>query len=482
MKHRIHSLGLPHTATHKGYSTCAFTQKVFKGGEMFHNLGHEVIHYGNEASDTACTEHVSVTTLDDLKKAYGDKDFTKEFYAFDRTDHAYKTYRENAVPALKERLQENDIILPWFGTGMMDVINDLALDKLPFNVFVVEPGVGYPQTFADYKIYESYCRMHADIFAWSTAHDIYNDLTKAGHTFGPEFHWKRQHYSVPPWNDTVIPNYFDPADFDFRADHDGYYMFIGRIIPVKGLELAMRLADKMGKKLIVAGQGDFVKNLGFEPWDCVEFIGSVGVEERRIWMAGAELGIIASWYPEPFAGTHIEFLLSGTPIVTTDWGVFPETVPHGIVGFRCRTFNYFVEAARNIHEIQPAICRQYAENNFGLDRVSLMYQEYFDNIVRISESPESFWAIEDKPADLDMLRRPYPLALTKERVEATRKVNMIQWQQEQAIADAVELQIQGLLANADNPAVTSDQIMKSVRNTIRSCQFPVPSSQLRDES
>ena len=468
MRHRIFSLGLPHTETSKRYLNCAFTQKVLKGNEMFHDLNHEVIHVGNEASETVCTEHITVTTRDDIKKAYGDKNYDQEFYDFGREDHAYQTYRKNAVPAIKERLQENDIILPWFGPGHIDVINDLELEKLPFNVFVVEPGVGYPQTFAPYKIYESYCRMHADIFEWSTAHDIYNELTKKGHNFGDDFWWKRQHYSEPPWNDTVIPNYFDPKDFDFRPDNDGYYMFIGRIIPVKGLEIAMRLADKMGKKLIVAGQGDFVKNMGFDPWDCVEFIGTVDVEERRHYMAGAELGICASWYPEPFCGTHIEFLMSGTPIVTTDWGVFPETVPHGIVGFRCRTFNYFVEAARTIHEINPAICRTYAEQNFGLDRVSLMYTEYFDNIVRIAENGDNFWAIGDNPADLDMLRRPYPMEMTRERTEAIRKQNMMQLQQEREIAAAVDTQLQALLENADDPAATSAAIMQHVRKRMHS--------------
>ena len=110
-------------------------------------------------------------------------------------------------------------------------------------------------------------------------------------------------------------------------------MFIGRLIPSKGLELAMRLADKMGKRLIVAGQGDFVKDMGFEPWDCVEFIGTVGLEERRKWMAGAELGICASYYPEPFCGTHIEFLMSGTPILTTDWVFFQKPFRTGSSAF-----------------------------------------------------------------------------------------------------------------------------------------------------
>ena len=433
---------------------------------MFFRQRHEVYDYGHEASDSACTEHITVTTNDDLKTAYEDKDYSKSFYDHDRKDHAHQTFYKNTVPALKERLQDGDFILCWWGTGHYEIIDQLNLDPAS-KIFVIEPGIGYPYTFAPYKVYESYAKMHVDIGAWSQAYDIYDKLYKKVPGLDKIFPFHCRHYTDPNWYDTVIPNYFDPNDFDYRADNDGYYMFIGRLIPSKGLELAMRLADKMGKRLIVAGQGDFVKDMGFEPWDCVEFIGTVGLEERRKWMAGAELGICASYYPEPFCGTHIEFLMSGTPILTTDWGVFPETVPHGIVGFRCRTFNYFVEAARNIHEIQPAVCRAWAVNNFSMDRVSLMYNEYFDNITRIAEHPNNFWSIADSGADLDALRRPFSPESTRQALDFIKTKNKISADNEQRVADAVETQIQSLLETSDNPEIMKDQILKTVMGTLR---------------
>ena len=386
---RFHILGLPHTVTSKEYNACAYTQKVLKFGKMMKARGHEIIHYGHEESDLVCDEHVTVVTNDDLKKAYGNYDWRKNFFTYNTGDHAYQTFYANAIREIGKRKQKDDFILPFWGSGVRPIC-----DAHP-DIITVEPGIGYAGGhWARWKVFESYAIMHA-----------YYGMQGVGHC-------------QSDWYDVVIPNYFDPDDFTYNDQKEDYMLYLGRVYSGKGVHVAIQATEASGDRLVIAGQKpddmDFPKH--------VEFVGYADVPTRKKLMANAKGAFVPSMYIEPFGGVQIEMLMSGTPTITTDWGSFVENNLHGVTGYRCRTFDHFVWAAENIDKIEPKNCRTWAEN-FTLEHVAPMYEEYFQNVLNVYEG-KGWYERNPNRFGLYYLHRKYPVVqeeIDYGKVEAEEK-------------------------------------------------------------
>lgn len=366
-KFRIHLLGLPHTKTTLDFTACAYTMKVWKFCKMMEGRGHHLMHYGHEESNPCADELVPVITSEEWNKTYGEHDFHSKLFTFDVNDDAYQTFYKNAIEEIGKRKQPGDIILPFWGGGVRPICDAHS------DLTIIEPGIGYAHGhWAPFKIFESYAIYHA-----------YCGLDNVG-------------TCNQKWYDIVIPNYFDLDEFEYNHTPEDYFLFVGRVYDGKGLNIAIQATEALGVKLKVAGQlsGPYAE----ESWEWpshVEFMGYAGLEERKNLMKGAIASFLPSMYVEPFGGVQIENLLSGTPVITTDWGAFTECNIHGVTGYRCRTFEEFVKAAKDCKEgkINRVDCRKRGEE-YSLEAIAPMYEKFFNDVLDISQS-EGWYAIND---------------------------------------------------------------------------------------
>ncbi len=358
MKFRFHVINLPHTQTTAEYISCAYTQKVVKFCRMMKSLGHEVYLYASEENEAPCDELITVVTKQEQREWFGEYDFKQQFFniSWDPTAPHWIITNGRIIKEITKRASERDFICLSMGIDQKQVA-----DALPA-MMAVEFGIGYEGVFSNFRVYESYAQMH---YVQGLLHD------DNGHAFH-----------------TVIPNYFDPADFPFREKKDDYYLFIGRMAQRKGPDIAAEVTRRIGAKLVMAGQG-VERTIGNKiiaaevtvEGDHIKHVGHADVKKRGELMSQAKAVFLMSGYLEPFGGTSIEPMFCGTPVITTDWGAFPENIVHGQVGYRAKTLGEAVWAAQNLDKLAPAKeIRQYAIDNFSLDRVKYLYQAYFEQL------------------------------------------------------------------------------------------------------
>ena len=387
---RFHLPGLAHTETSKKDVMCAFTQKIFKISPVLMGEDNEVIHYGHEQSTIECDEHVTITNDDDLRASLDWQIETKglpanynprrDGYVHSGDDPVTISFNHAVADAIRERYQPDDLLLVfWNGhEAIAELLKDLP------DLHVVEAGIGYPTTFSEYRVFESYAKMHL----------VRGEQTKLWeHNLGGGF---PKH--VPAWFDTVIPNYWNVSAFPSEpADKNDDIFFIGRLDKVKGLDIAVQTARVTGRKLVIAGQGDLKHALGGKLPNCdYEFVGTVNEKERNKRMSEAHIGLTPSLYIEPFCGTHVEFWFNWTAIATTPWGVFSETVKDGYNGYKCVQFDggdaefpSFVWAVENAETIDVKDCRDYAVKHFSTEAVREKYIRYFERILERAKAIRS---------------------------------------------------------------------------------------------
>jgi len=385
---RIHVLGLPHTQTTEEFTTCAFTQKALNLCKMMHRRGHEVFHYGVEGSNPECTEHVDVMSEKEWEKRIGRPG--TNYYNIETggelaSYHAKFAANMHAALAKRTGAPGTEIICQTWGGAQRTACEGIQQ-------FLVESGIGYPESWADWRVYESYAWMHMH-------------LGRDRLFGGRKWYW------------AVIPNAFPVENFtpNPNGKRGEDFLYLGRLNEDKGVGIAIDVAREVGRKIVIVGQGNPQPFLQGNPH--ARYMKPVGVEERRKLLANARAVFCLTQFVEPFCGVNVEAQLSGTPVITSDHGVFSETVVHGVTGFRGRAFEQWVWAAKNIDRIDGRVCREWAAANYSLERVALMYEEFFQQILNVRDAfgqpiagPRGFYERHPGRTQLDWLVKKYPQA------------------------------------------------------------------------
>lgn len=169
-------------------------------------------------------------------------------------------------------------------------------------------------------------------------------------------HYRRESEVVYPPVDVerIQPNGRAPEDF---------YLVVCRLVPYKRVDLAVEACTRLGRRLVVVGDGPHRERLEAIAGPSVQFLGALPDEEVAALYARCRAFLFPGW--EDFGITPVEAQAAGRPVIAYGRGGALETVVDGVTGtfFAEQTPEAVAEAilASESREHDPDLCRRNAE-------------------------------------------------------------------------------------------------------------------------
>jgi glycosyltransferase involved in cell wall biosynthesis len=180
----------------------------------------------------------------------------------------------------------------------------------------------------------------------------------------------------------------DRFDFQETVPDEAPLVFLGRIAPVKGTHRAVRVAQKTGRRLVIAGNvpddpnGQTYFEDEVEPHvdgDQIRYVGPVDDEEKNELLGRSAAFLMPIDWEEPFGIVMAEAMACGTPVIGTRRGSVPEVVTEGETGFVCDSVDEMASAVERISSLDRTACRRRCETHFSARAIVDAYLNLYES-------------------------------------------------------------------------------------------------------
>jgi glycosyltransferase involved in cell wall biosynthesis len=187
----------------------------------------------------------------------------------------------------------------------------------------------------------------------------------------------------------TIHHGIDLSQYHYRGKKQEYLSFLGRIAPIKGTHLAIRVAQQAGIPLKIAGEIQPMFRSYFESeirphldGKLIEYIGEADLAAKDELLGNSMAMLFPIQWDEPFGLVMAEAMACGTPVLALPGGSVEEVIENGVNGFICRSVEEMAARVRTVgQEIAPAMVCQYAKQHFSLEHMALRYARLYQSIL-----------------------------------------------------------------------------------------------------
>jgi glycosyltransferase involved in cell wall biosynthesis len=191
---------------------------------------------------------------------------------------------------------------------------------------------------------------------------------------------------------TAIHNFVELDKFTFTPTvaSDAPLVFLSRIEEQKGAHLAIEIAKRTGRPLIIAGNHSPTADAAvfwrqrIEPEigrNGISYIGPVNDQQKDALLGRASAMVVPVQWDEPFGIVFAESLACGTPVLSCPRGAVPEIVRNGLEGFLASAVEDLCHAVGQIPKIRRQACRERAENCFSVAVIARKYEHLYESML-----------------------------------------------------------------------------------------------------
>lgn len=226
--------------------------------------------------------------------------------------------------------------------------------------------------------------LHDPVYPWyKEAFELYDS---------PNQHFvsisNNQRRDAPDLNySATVYNGVDTDDFRFSAEHEEFLLFIGRIVPEKGVKEAIQIAEATDHRLLIIGpvppssQGYFDQYIKPYLNDKILYLGFIERDKTLPYFQKAKALLLPLQWEEPFGLTSIEAMACGTPVIAINRGSMSEIIKDGKTGYLVPSVGEMIEAVRKINKIDRRACREHVKAHFALKQMVDGYEQVYQDIL-----------------------------------------------------------------------------------------------------
>jgi glycosyltransferase involved in cell wall biosynthesis len=223
------------------------------------------------------------------------------------------------------------------------------------------------------------------------------------------------------WNFvSTVYNSLDLSQYPFVETQDlaslqqgGYFAWLGKILPIKGLKESIEVAKKAGVQLKIMGAIDkdnpdstaYFENDIKQLIDGkqIQFLGEADLK-MKVEIFGKAKGFInALQWPEPFGLVMAEAQAMGAPVIALNKGAVAELVVNGKTGFVCESMDEMVDAVKKADTITREDCRAWVEEKFSRGNMIKGYEDAYTKTIQHWEE----WRTQQRES-INLHKNPIP--------------------------------------------------------------------------